>query len=271
MLAQRRGTQPTARTAWAKYATYLLLVVAVLGIAEAGRMAFTALVIVILGAALIEFYRAAALPHAATVALLAAALVIAGAALAGGAPVLYPAALAAALGTLAVGALSRDPRSGASAAVWGVAGLIAIATPGAHLLLLAGNPRRFTLFAFLFLVVCGADAFAELAGRRWPIGRGFLKASPDKTIAGLVAGIFAALAIALAVHQALRIWSLPQAMAYGLALGLAGTLGDLVASSIKRALGIKDFGSALARHGGVLDRFDSLIFAAAPFYWLVGG
>jgi phosphatidate cytidylyltransferase len=189
----------------------------------------------------------------------------------GGAAALYPTALLMALATLAFGAFAADPRSGGRASVWGVAGLVAVAAPGSHLLLLADHAERFALFAFLFLVVCGGDAFAELAGRRWPLRRGILPASPNKTLGGLLGGLAAALAIAVAVNRALGLWSGAQAAAFGLALALAGSLGDLVASSMKRALDIKDFGSSLPRHGGVLDRFDSLIFAAVPYCWMTGG
>ncbi len=138
------------------------------------------------------------------------------------------------------------------------------------MLLIAAHGQRFALFAFLFLVVCGSDAFAELVGRGWPIGRGILPASPGKTAAGLLGGVVAAVAIAVVLGSALAIWPSEKALAYGLVLALTGSLGDLIASSMKRALGIKDFSAALPGHGGVLDRFDSLIFAAAPFYWLVG-
>jgi len=271
MLAQRRGARRSKPTAWFKYATYLLFVTAVLVITEAGRTPFAVAVFLLLAAALAEFYRAAGLSPGARIALTSLGTLVAAAALIGGVVALYPAAVAAALATLAVGALGRDPRSTARAAHWGVLGLIAVATPGAHLLLLAGHSQRFALFAFLFLVVCGSDAFAELVGRSWPLGRGILPASPGKTAAGLLGGVIAALAIAAALGRALDIWSGAQSLSYGLALAVAGSLGDLIASSMKRTLGIKDFGATLPGHGGVLDRFDSLIFAAAPFYWLVGG
>ena len=271
MLAQRRTGSHTTRTAWGKFVTYLLIVVAVLSVAEIGEVPFAAFVFAILGAALIEFYRASRLPSTAAVAVAIAGLAIAVAALVGGAAALYPAVLGAALTTLVLGAFAADPRAGGRASLWGVAGLVAVAAPGSHLLLLAGHGQRFALFAFLFLVVCGADAFAELAGRRWPVRRGILPASPNKTLGGLLGGLAAALAIAFALNLALDLWSGAQAAAYGLALALAGSLGDLVASSLKRALDIKDFGSSLPRHGGVLDRFDSLIFAAVPYYWMTGG
>ncbi len=271
MLAQRRGARRSSPTAWFKYITYLLFVTAVLVIAEAGRTPFAIAVFLLLAAALAEFYRAAGLPPGARIALVSVGTLVAAAALIGGAPALYPAVVVAALAILAVGALGGEPRSAARAAHWGVLGLIAVATPGAHLLLIAAHAQRFALFAFLFLVVCGSDAFAELVGRGWPIGRGILPASPGKTAAGLLGGVVAAVAIAVVLGSALAIWPSGKALAYGLVLALTGSLGDLVASSMKRALGIKDFGAALPGHGGVLDRFDSLIFAAAPFYWLVGG
>jgi len=149
--------------------------------------------------------------------------------------------------------------------------LIAIATPGAHLLLLVDRSDRFALFAFLFLVVCCADAFAELIGRRWPLGKGLLPVSPGKSLTGLFAGLAAALLMALMLSAATGVMGPGRAAVYGLTLGVAAVVGDLIASSLKRALGVKDFGTTLPGHGGVLDRFDSLIFAAWPFYWMIRG
>ncbi|MBI2115683.1 MAG: glycosyltransferase, partial [candidate division NC10 bacterium] len=58
---------------------------------------------------------------------------------------------------------------------------------------------RFPAFAFLFLVICGGDAFAELIGRAWPAGRGFVAASPGKTVSGLIGGLAAAVVLGVIV------------------------------------------------------------------------
>ena len=148
-------------------------------------------------------------------------------------------------------------------------GLVAVATPAAHLLLLNTQPERFALFASLFLVVGCADAFAELVGRRWPLGRGAIPVSPTKSLGGIVGGVTAAVVMALALQRATGLWPVPRAVGIGVGAAIAATAGDLVASSFKRTLGIKDFGTLLPDHGGLLDRLDSLFFAALPFYWMV--
>jgi len=269
MIAQRRRAD--SATSWQKYGTYAVFVLLMLGAAFAGRVVFALAVSIVLGAALFEFFQAAGMTNGTALALTVAGLAIAAVAFSGGQAALYPTVVTLVLVTLSLAAFSANPQNGAVSAVWGVVGLVAVAAPGAHLLLLAGHLDRFALFAFLFLVVCGADAFAELAGRRWPVGRGILRASPNKTVGGLLGGLTGAVALALLLSSALGLWPPLKAAAYGLVTALAGIVGDLIASSMKRALGIKDFGALLAQHGGVLDRFDSLIFAAAPFYWLTGG
>ncbi len=269
MLLQRRGASGNTRTTWTKYASYGLFLTAALLLAHLGGTWFAGAVLLASAIALHEFFRAAKLRTATRVALTGGGLAIGISALADGAAVLYPVAVGLALVTVAAATLARDPRAATQSAMWGVMGLVTIATPAAHLLLLTGRPQRFVLFAFLFLVVCCADAFAELVGRRWPLGRGLLPASPGKSIAGVVGGVTAAMVMALVLQAATGLWSAPRAVAYGVAIALAATAGDLVGSSFKRVIGIKDFGSVLPGHGGLLDRLESLFFAALPFYWMV--
>ena len=120
-------------------------------------------------------------------------------------------------------------------------------------------------FAFVVLVTAATDSFAELLGRL--IGRRKLcpRLSPQKTAAGFWGGLGMAVGVSLMLG-----FLLPDAHGVRLAfLGLATALGavggDLVFSAIKRAAGVKDFSGALPGHGGVLDRFDSLVLAAPAF------
>jgi len=268
---QRRPRPGTTSTAWAKYASYAVLLTLMLAAAQVSGALYAMSCALIVLVGLYELLSVAGTDLATRATVVGGALLIGVAALIAGHPTLYATAVATCLGTLALGSMARDPQSRARDAVWGVVGLIAIATPGAHLLLLAERAERFALFAFLFLVVCCADAFAELIGRRWPLGKGIIRVSPGKSLSGLIAGLAAGVLMAVTLSAATGVWRPGRAAAYGLALGVAAVLGDLIASSLKRAIGTKDFGTTLPGHGGVLDRFDSLIFAAWPFYWMIRG
>ena len=143
----------------------------------------------------------------------------------------------------------------------------------AHLLLIRQLPEWgvLTLFTLLFAIFA-ADTLAYAVGRL--VGRHKLAPvlSPGKTWEGFVAGTLAAVAVAFfALYQDraefLAIW---EALVLGLAVALAGALGDLFESTIKRDMQVKDTGRLLGGHGGVLDRVDSLLFAApAAFYAVV--
>lgn len=120
-------------------------------------------------------------------------------------------------------------------------------------------------FAFLILVIMAHDGFSEGLGRLggktaiWP------HISPNKTVMGSVGGLAGCLAIALSARVLLVDWPLAQVVLVAGLIAIVGSLGDLVASSIKREAGIKDFSQLIPYHGGVLDRFDSLLFATPMF------
>jgi phosphatidate cytidylyltransferase len=92
--------------------------------------------------------------------------------------------------------------------------------------------------------------------------------SPGKSWEGFVAGLLAGVGVAFVVLYRDRdeFLSVPQSLALGAAVAVAGVLGDLFESAVKRDLGVKDSGSILAGHGGVLDRVDSLLFAGPAAY-----
>ncbi|HXD08428.1 MAG TPA: phosphatidate cytidylyltransferase [Anaerolineales bacterium] len=130
-----------------------------------------------------------------------------------------------------------------------------------------GDPSGFRS-VFLYLIVATNDALAQITGQL--LGRRQLSphVSPAKTVEGAAGGLLFASAMGLALGRSIGFDFLTVAM-FGALLGMAGLVGDLTASMWKRALGIRNYSALLGAQGGVLDRFDGLIFAAPIFYLLL--
>ena len=92
--------------------------------------------------------------------------------------------------------------------------------------------------------------------------------SPNKTWEGTIAGaVFAVLIVTKVMGQYIPIQE-KFIFIISLTAVIAGTIGDLIQSKLKRLAGVKDSGSMMPGHGGFLDRFDSILFAT-PFVWLI--
>jgi phosphatidate cytidylyltransferase len=126
----------------------------------------------------------------------------------------------------------------------------------------------------LFILIWTNDTFAYIVGKSIGKHKLFEKISPKKTIegffGGLVFAIFAGTLISIYLiepkeqfsNKSILIWSIIAAI-----VGVIGTIGDLIESKFKRIAGVKDSGKIMPGHGGILDRLDSVIFAA-PFIFL---
>ncbi|RYZ77349.1 MAG: phosphatidate cytidylyltransferase [Proteobacteria bacterium] len=115
-------------------------------------------------------------------------------------------------------------------------------------------------FWLVLLLVWTGDTLAYYGGKRF--GKHLLSPlSPKKTREGFFIGLFAT---TLAAPLLASLFNLPieRALIMGAVVGIAAPVGDLLESYFKRELGVKDLGSLLPGHGGVLDRCDSLLFAA---------
>jgi phosphatidate cytidylyltransferase len=139
-----------------------------------------------------------------------------------------------------------------------------------HLLLLRAIPDdgRLAIFTVLLAVWAG-DIGAFFAGRM--IGRHKLAPmlSPGKTWEGFLFGTAATIFVALVALYDQHYLSIGESLLLGLVIAIVGPVGDLFESALKRDMQVKDTGRLLAAHGGVLDRIDSLLFAAVASYYLL--
>ncbi|MFL0422545.1 MULTISPECIES: phosphatidate cytidylyltransferase [Kocuria] len=131
----------------------------------------------------------------------------------------------------------------------------------------SGGVEAGALLLFLAVVVQGSDVLQYLWGKTVGRHRIAPTVSPNKTWEGFVGGVLSATALGAALW-----WLTPftpwQAGVLALVSCLLGFVGGLVMSSLKRDRGIKDFGALIPGHGGILDRMDSLVFAAPVFFHL---
>ena len=124
------------------------------------------------------------------------------------------------------------------------------------------------LLLLLFLLVWGSDSFALWAGRAFGKTPLAPTASPKKTWEGAIGGALGALLIA-AILKLTIIHTLTwgDVVVVTVIIAVIGILGDLCESLLKRGTGVKDSGGLLPGHGGVLDRIDSMLFAAPALYY----
>jgi phosphatidate cytidylyltransferase len=148
-------------------------------------------------------------------------------------------------------------------------GFVWIGVLGSYSALMLRAAHGKGLFLGAVLVAVAADVGAFLVGR-W-IGSRPMAASisPAKTIEGFVGGLVAAIIVGAIVGKEITPWGgMKHGLLLGLVAGLVAAAGDLFESMIKRDLGIKDSAGTLMGHGGLLDRFDSLLLVLPASYYL---
>jgi phosphatidate cytidylyltransferase len=124
------------------------------------------------------------------------------------------------------------------------------------------------LFLILFMI-WATDSGAYFVGKSLGKTKLWPAISPNKTIEGSLGGVLAALVVALIFQLIYPIFdTLIYALFIAIVVGVAGQLGDLIQSAFKRYYGVKDAGTLLPGHGGILDRFDSTIFVFSLLYVL---
>jgi phosphatidate cytidylyltransferase len=153
-------------------------------------------------------------------------------------------------------------------------GLVYVALP-LSLLNLMNDPviggtifQRFPAYlTAYFLITWIYDTGAYLVGKNFGKHKFFERISPKKTWEGTIGGVFVATGAAIGIFFITEGIELVHLLALTLLVILFGTFGDLAESLFKRSLNLKDSGSILPGHGGILDRFDT-IFVSAPFVFL---
>ena len=166
-------------------------------------------------------------------------------------------------------------------ACFSIAGIVYVGFCFAHLILLRFMTPDVVLAtpvgdmtlgcAFLWVMFLGtwsSDTFAYFAGSFFGKHKMCPAVSPKKTVEGFLGGLVGTTAVVAALGCALD-FSVPLMALLGVLLAITATVGDLAESIIKRYTGVKDSGRLIPGHGGVLDRFDSVMFTAPFVYYFI--
>ena len=154
--------------------------------------------------------------------------------------------------------------------IWVVFGILYTSILPAHLLLLKNLDHQFAFLLVLLITVVATDSGAYFIGSS--IGRYKLweSLSPNKTWEGAFGGLLLGSTLVFLTIQITSAfdYSISETAIIAVLLSTSTIFGDLLASAIKRKMGIKDFSNILLDHGGFLDRVDSLIFTGMTFFWI---
>jgi phosphatidate cytidylyltransferase len=170
---------------------------------------------------------------------------------------------------LAVPVARNQTRGQLRNAALAVLGFVYIGWMFSHVGFLANSPHAYGYLLFLLLAVEATDVAAFTSGKLF--GRRKLRdaISPNKTWGGALGALAFAMALPWLLWFSFPHFGWLQLVLAGLIVGIGGQLGDLTLSMIKRDIGVKDMGSLIPGHGGLLDRVDSLIFVAPLFFHMV--
>jgi len=134
-----------------------------------------------------------------------------------------------------------------------------------HVAFINGN----NLIWLIFITAFASDTFAYFTGKM--IGRHKLSPnlSPNKTIEGAIGGILGSLLLTILFIRLNNLGNYIELSLLSIICSMMSIIGDLSASKVKRIVKIKDFGNIMPGHGGVLDRFDSILFTAPIVYYYI--
>jgi phosphatidate cytidylyltransferase len=166
-----------------------------------------------------------------------------------------------------VSIVRNRPEGQLKAIALGLFGFLYIGWMLGHLALLANAGNAYGYLLYLLFAVEINDVAAFTCGKLFGRHPLCTNVSPWKTREGALGAVLISAAFPLVVRFALPDFSALECVLAGLIVGVGGHLGDLSISVIKRDIGVKDMGTLIVGHGGVLDRIDSLLYTAPLFFY----
>lgn len=159
------------------------------------------------------------------------------------------------------------PRTSLSEASYNFLGFFYSVVLLSHLYLLRQLPSGLEWTFLTIFLVWATDIGAYLIGRQFGSHLLAPQVSPKKTLEGSLGGLLFSIAVALVFWRMIGGANWIRYISMGIIIGISAQIGDLFESALKRSAGVKDSGKLIPGHGGILDRFDSLIFALPLVYY----